>query len=314
MVNKYIQDMEIGDDVEGAFLMRAIYPKVASNGKPFLSIVMADKTGTMESKVWSYTGPIGKADEGRVAVLQGNVGEFKGERQLRIDSIRLADEHDNVNLDELVPVAPLDVDQTYQEVRDLIAGIEDTDYRMVCASMLSRHEKAFLNIPAAKSVHHSFLHGLLMHTSNMMKIADFLGKLYPDTVDHSLLLAGTFLHDFAKEIEFTFSDVGLVTDYSIKGQLLGHLVMGAQEAAKVCEKLNIPEDKSVLLQHMILSHHGEPEYGAAVRPVCAESELLSYIDKIDSRMEIFRETFDEVPVGEFSNRIFALDKKIYHHA
>ncbi len=89
--------------------------------------------------------------------------------------------------------------------------------------------------------------------------------------------------------------------------------MGAQAVACAAAKLNIPEEKSVLLQHMILSHHGEPEYGAAVRPVCAESELLSYIDMIDSRMEIYRETLNETPVGEFSQRIFALDRKVYHH-
>jgi len=99
----------------------------------------------------------------------------------------------------------------------------------------------------------------------------------------------------------------------VKGQLLGHLVMGAQEVAQVAAELGISEDKSVLLQHMILSHHGDPEFGAAIKPICVESELLSHIDMIDSRMEIYRETFDELNVGEVSNRIFALDKRIYRH-
>jgi 3'-5' exoribonuclease len=100
----------------------------------------------------------------------------------------------------------------------------------------------------------------------------------------------------------------------VKGQLLGHLVMGAHEAANVAAGLHVPEEKSVLLQHLILSHHREPEFGAAVQPLCAESELLSFIDMIDSRMEIYRETLDEVPAGEFSKRIFALDRRIYHHS
>ena len=113
--------------------------------------------------------------------------------------------------------------------------------------------------------------------------------------------------------EFTFSPLGLVTDYSTKGQLLGHLVMGAQEVAEIAKDLGISEEKSVLLQHMLLSHHGEPEFGAAVRPQCAESELLSLIDMIDSRMEIYRTALQDVPLGEFSGRIFALEKKIYHH-
>ncbi len=105
----------------------------------------------------------------------------------------------------------------------------------------------------------------------------------------------------------------LVTEYSVKGELLGHLVMGAQAVAKAAEEAGLPEDKSVLLQHMILSHHGDPQFGAAVRPVCAESELLSMIDLIDSRMEIYRETMEETQPGTFSKRVFALDKKIYCH-
>ena len=153
-----------------------------------------------------------------------------------------------------------------------------------------------------------------MHTRDMLRLADFLAGQYGAVINRDLLLAGTLLHDFAKEQEFARSELGLVTDYSVKGQLLGHLVMGAQEAADAAREAGIPEEKSVLLQHMFLSHHGEPEYGAAVRPMCAESELLSEIDIIDSRMEIYREQLAQVPEGAFSGRIFALDKKIYHHA
>ena len=145
----------------------------------------------------------------------------------------------------------------------------------------------------------------------MLRTADFLAGLYPEVIDRSLLLAGTLLHDFGKEREFAFSDLGIVTEYSTAGQLLGHLVMGAQEAADAARELGIPEEKSMLLQHLLLSHHGEPEFGAAVRPMWAE--LLSYIDLIDSRMEIYAETLPTVPAGSFSARIFALEKKIYHH-
>ena len=109
------------------------------------------------------------------------------------------------------------------------------------------------------------------------------------------------------------SPLVLVTEYSTKGQLLGHLVMGAQAVAAAAAELGVPEDKSILLQHMLLSHHGDPEFGAAVRPMCAESELLSMIDLIDSRMEIYKETMEETEIGSFSKRVFALDKKIFRH-
>ena len=103
----------------------------------------------------------------------------------------------------------------------------------------------------------------------------------------------------------------MVKDYSVEGQLLGHPVMGAQEIAAVTNELGTPREKAVLLQHMVLSHHGEPEYGAAVRPMCAEAELLHLIDMMDSRMEIYAETLQDLPAGTFSDRIYALEKKIY---
>ena len=309
--NKLIADMIVGDDVEGFYILKAAYPKTTAAGKPFLSATLSDRTGTIEIKVWDYAGPISSANEGEVVKIRGTVGEFRGTPQITVEKIRLAEGNDTYDVSALVPVAPIDVDVTMAEVERLIRSISDPDYQKICSVMLTRHKEALMTIPAAKSVHHGFLSGLLMHTANMMKTADFLAGLYADVIDRGLLLAGTFLHDFAKEREFTFSKLGLVTEYSIKGQLLGHLVMGAQEVAAVAAELGIPEDKSILLQHMILSHHGEPEFGAAVRPICAESELLSQIDMVDSRMEIYRETLAGLQVGEVSNRIFALDKRVF---
>ncbi len=311
--NKLIMDMTLGDDVEGFYILKAAYPKTTASGKPFLSATLSDKTGAIEIKVWDYTSPIASADEGKVVKIRGNVGEYRGTPQITVDRIRLADENDQYDVSALVPVAPIDVDATMDELKALIASIKDEDYRKVCQIFLEQHYDAWKNTPAAKSVHHGFLSGLLMHTTTMLKIADFLAGLYGDIIDRSLLLAGTFLHDFGKQQEFTLSQLGLVTDYSVKGQLLGHLVMGAQEVAKLAAVIGTPEVKAVLLQHMILSHHGEPEFGAAVKPICAESELLSQIDMIDSRMEIYRETLQDMQVGEVSNRIFALDKRVYKH-
>ena len=309
-----IAQIQRGMDVEGFYLLKAAFAKVTASGKPFLSAVLADTSGTIEAKVWDYSGPIGESDVGKVLKVRGSVSDYRGMPQLTVDKLRLAEDNDRVDVSKLVSVAPIDREAGYDEVKALVSTIEDADYRAVCEEMLRRHEAAFRTIPAAKSVHHGFLSGLLMHTLNMLRLADFLSAQYADTVNRSLLLTGTLLHDFAKEQEFTFSELGLVTDYSTKGQLLGHLVMGAQEIAEIAKELDVPEEKSVLLRHLVLSHHGEPEFGAAVRPVCAESELLSYIDMIDSRMEIYREVLGATPLGGFSDRVFALDgKKLYHH-
>ena len=312
--NKPILDMQSGDSIEGFYILKSAFVKTSANGKPFLSAVLSDKDGSIEAKAWDYSGPISTAEEGKVVKIRGTVSEYRGALQMVIDRIRLSEPADPVNLGALVPVAPVDAAQFYAEAEAVVDSLDDADYKAVCKVMLERHKDAFMTIPAAKSVHHGFLNGLLMHTVYMLRIADFLAALYADTVDRSLLLAGTLLHDFSKEQEFTRSELGLVTDYSVKGQLLGHLVLGAQEIAAVAREVGMPEEKSMLLQHMVLSHHGEPEFGAAVRPMCAESELLSYIDLIDSRMEIYKESLAEVPVGAFSGRIFALEKKIYHHS
>ena len=312
--NKNVKDMVPGDKVEGFYILKEAYQKISSNGKPFLSAVIADKTGTMDVKVWDYAGPVGtQEDVGKIIKIRGDVSEFKGNPQLSLSNIRMARPEDNCDTVRLVAAAPIDKDETVRQVRALVDSMEDPDYRQVARTMLERHLETFASIPAAKSVHHSFLSGLLMHTANMMAMADFLSGQYASVFDRRLLLTGTLLHDFAKEIEFRFSDLGIVTDYSVKGQLLGHLVMGAQEVAQVCAELGTPEEKSLLLQHMILSHHGEPEYGAAVKPMFAEAELLSYIDMVDSRMEIYAELLPSVAEGSFSGRVFALDKRIYHH-
>lgn len=315
LYNLLIEKLSVGDELEGFYLLKDAVLKTSSAGKPFLAGSIADVSGSIEIKVWDYSGPIGasQSDIGRIIKIRGTVSEFKGNLQLVLSNLRMANDSDEYDISRLVPTAPIDRDATAAEVVRLINSIDDSDYRKLAVAMFERHREKFLSIPAAKSVHHGFVSGLLMHTANMMKAADFLSGLYPEVIDRSLLLVGTLLHDFAKEREFSFSEVGLVTEYSMKGQLLGHLVMGATEVAQLANELGIPESKSVLLQHMILSHHGEPEYGAAVRPMCAEAELLSYIDNMDSRMEIYLEALRGTQPGSFTQRIPALEKRIYKH-
>ena len=313
--NKAVADMLPGMDVEGFYLISAASVKRTTAGKPFLACVISDASGNIEAKAWDFNGVIRDSDNGKVVKIQGSVTEFRGASQLTVNKFRFADDRDAGHYDiaDLVPTAPISVDSALDDVREIIDGIEDADYRTVAETMLERHLDAFKKIPAAKSVHHSFLSGLLMHTYNMMRLADYLAYQYSEVIDRSLLITGTLLHDFAKEREFTFSNLGLVTEYSVSGDLIGHLVMGAQEVAELSRELSIPAEKSMLLQHLILSHHGEPERGAAVVPKCAEAELLSFIDQIDSRMEIYAEAFEGMDVGTFSPRIFALDKRIYRH-
>lgn len=311
--NKWVADLAVGDEIEGFYILKTAQIKTSNSGKPFLAAAVADRSGSIDAKCWDYAGPLGAQEEGSVIKLRGTVSEYRGTLQLILSRLRPVQEDDRYDLSELVPVAPIDADAGWRELLDMAEGIGDEDYRAVCRRVLERYGERFRSIPGGKSMHHSFVGGLLMHTLYMARIADQLAGVYPEVVDRDLLVAGTILHDVAKCDEFVTSPLGLVTEYSVKGELLGHLVMGAQAVAAAAAELGVPEEKSVLLQHMLLSHHGEPEFGAAVRPVCAESELLSMIDLIDSRMEIYKETMEEMEVGAFSKRVFALDKKIYRH-
>ena len=309
-----LNQLRVNDEVQGFYLLKSAYAKTNKNGKPFLSAVLEDAGGSMGAKLWEYdNSTVGEQDAGRIVYVTGTVTEFMGALQLRINALRLRRPEEAVDLTALTPSAPIDADAVLGRVWQLVESIEDDDYRAIATMMLQRREQDFRSIPAAKSVHHGFVGGLLMHTANMLEQADFLSRLYGSTINRSLLLAGTLLHDFGKMKEFSFSELGLVTEYSTEGQLLGHLVIGAEWVAAAARKLGIPEEKSLLLRHLILSHHGEPEFGAAVVPVCMESELLHLIDKIDSRVEIYRKAFEEVPVGAFSSRIFALEHRVYHH-
>ncbi len=311
--NKWIADMEAGDELEGFYVLKTAQSKTSNSGKPFLAGAVADRSGVIDIKIWDYAGPLGGQDEGSVVKLRGSVSEYRGTLQLIVTRIRRAQENDSYDLSELVPAAPIGAAAGWEELLELAESIRDSDYRAVCRKLLEQNGERFQMLPGGKSMHHSFLNGLLMHTLYMARTAEYLAGLYGDIVDRDLLLAGTILHDVAKCREFVTSPLGLVTEYSVPGELLGHLVMGAQAVAEAARELGVAEEKSLLLQHMLLSHHGEPEFGAAVRPMCAEAELLSLIDLVDSRMEIYREALEETETGRFSKRVFALDKKIFRH-
>ena len=136
--NKMIADMAVSDEVEGFYILKAAYPKTTASGKPFLSATLSDRSGAIEIKVWDYTGPITAADEGKVVKIRGNVSEFRGTPQITVDRIRLADDNGQYDVSALVPVAPIDVDATMDELKSLIASIEDEDYRKVCQIFLEQ--------------------------------------------------------------------------------------------------------------------------------------------------------------------------------
>ena len=313
MTEVTLSQIRPGEVVDGYFVLKEAVRKQTKAGKPYLYAVLTDVTGRMDSNLWEYDEATNASpkDAGSVVRVHGVGTDYNGAIQMKLFSIRPAGPQEVPDLSRLVPCAPIDREAGMDELRALIATMQDDDYRAVCEEMLRRHAKTFPVIPAAKNVHHGFVGGLLMHTLKMLRTADSLAKEYADVVNRDLLLAGTMLHDFAKDREYAVSGLGVVTEYTAEGNLLGHLVMGAQEVADAALACGIPEEKSLLLQHMILSHHGTPEFGAAVVPKIPEAEMLSYIDLIDSRMEILREALENVAPGAFSARIPSLDGRMF---
>ena len=309
--NKAVSDLHIGDQVEGYYALGNIQLKKSAAGKPYLSCTVSDATGSVDAKLWNFTGQAGAEDSGKAALIRGEVTEYNGNLQFIIQRMRFAGDQDDYDPAALVPAAPIDPTAAMDEVRQLIRSLEDEDYRRLCLALTDRYEAALTRLPAAKSMHHAFLYGLLMHTLNMLRLADYLSGLYAEVIHRDLLLAGALLHDLGKLWEFRLSPLGLVTEYSVPGDLCGHVYMGAREVENVGRELGLPEEKLTLLAHLILSHHGDPEYGAAVQPMCAEAELLSLIDRMDSRMEIYAEALPQAQPGRFTLRVPALDKRIY---
>lgn len=310
-MNKKVRDMVVDDVVEGFFLLKSPTPKITQNGKNFLSFKLADASGEIEGIFWDYEGNLHENNAGRPVKVRGSVSDYNGKRQITVTQIRTAKEGDPVDMNALVPSAPIDPKQTYSQLINLIDTIQDPEYKQICVEMLAKNQEFFSCIPAAKSVHHAFRYGLLMHTYFMMCHADYMSRFYP-FVNRDLLMTGAFCHDLAKSKEYDLSPVGLVTEYSAQGYLLGHLYMGACEIAEVSQKIGISEEKSMLLQHMLLSHHGKPEYGAAVVPKTAEAILLAMIDDLDAKMELIRESLEGQELG-MTESVCSLGHKLYRH-
>lgn len=306
-----VRDMELDAAVEGFYLLKNPQAKITQNGKTFLSARLGDATGEIEAIFWDYQGDLHINCSGKPIKVRGTVSEYNGKKQLNIIQIRAPREGDPIDSGRLVPVAPIDPQQTLSQMVDLLGTIQDEQYRGICTNFLSKYKDLFCCVPAAKTIHHAFRYGLLMHTFFMMCHADHMARFYP-FVNRDLLLAGTFCHDFAKLKEYEFSSLGLMNDFTVQGQLLGHLYMGAKEIAEEAKRINMDEEKSLLLQHMVLSHHGKPEFGAAVVPKTAEACLLSMIDDLDAKMENVREMLDgqETGMTEVSR---ALGVKLYNH-
>ncbi|MBQ1507909.1 MAG: HD domain-containing protein, partial [Erysipelotrichaceae bacterium] len=213
------------------------------------------------------------------------------------------------DMEEFVFKSPIAKDALRNSIQDGINRINNESIARLVTHMLNRYAEEFYEYPAASKIHHNFIGGLATHTAGMLQVAYALCEIYP-AIDRDYLIAGVILHDLGKIEEFTSP---VVTEYTTEGKLLGHISIMDARLLEAGKELKMEDSEELLvLRHMILSHHGMNEFGSPVRPETLEAELLYFIDSIDSKVNIIEKALENVKEGEFSQRIFAMDNRMFY--
>ena len=304
----------MANTTDGFWLVKTADKKVNVKGAAYLDMVLCNQQGEINGKLWDYSELIhGEYGPGDMVKIRGSITQFAGSDQLRVDKIRPVNESDGVSVADFVPTAEYSGEMMLGQVMNIIASVKDEEIKKLTYSLVKDREKELLFWPAAFKLHHAIRGGLLYHTLSIIRLAEGVCRLYP-AVDRDLLMCGIIVHDLCKIDEFEISSAGLASGYSVKGELIGHLVMGAMKIEMKAKELGISEDTAMLLQHMVISHHGEPDFGAAVRPMFLEAEILSQLDTLDATVFEIASATAEVKTGEFTGRQWALDnRKLYNH-
>lgn len=319
MMNKErisISQLKEGQNIHKPFIIDNIRPSMTKYGSPCFRADLKDASGMIQAVCWDVDGSITSAQNGEIVEVIGKVGNYNGQAQIVVESLSFVDPADinEDSLPELILPAPIDVEEYKKDLSSFLNSFQDVDVHNICAFVFFCYGEAFESYPAAKSIHHAFKHGLLMHSVDMAKMADSLADLKPGSFNRDLLIAGALLHDIGKVVEFEISSVtGLVTGYSDTGNLIGHSVIGAQMIEEAAGVVGARSEVVELLKHMVLAHHGEPNCGSARVPMTIEAELLHKLDSLDSRRRIYEESIAQTPKGEYSGKIYALGHAIYHH-
>lgn len=300
---------------EGFAIVKQCDKKTTSKGNDYLDFKLADKSGEINAKLWDYS-PLmhGEFPLDSLVKVRGEISKFAGSDQLKISKIRLTTDADEVNIEDFVQTADYSGEYMYKKVIEKVNAFSDEDLKKLVLHMYEERKDIILAWPAAYKLHHALRSGLLMHTLSIVKLCEGVCEVYP-FVNKDLLLTGAILHDIAKTTEYDVGATGIASGYTVEGNLIGHLVKGAMLVDEAAVKLGIPREKAMLVEHMLISHHGEPEFGAAVRPMFLEAELLSELDLMDARVYQISHAIENVEPKEFSSRLWALnDRRIYNYS
>ncbi|RHW43123.1 3'-5' exoribonuclease YhaM [Neobacillus notoginsengisoli] len=306
---KKILEHETGEQVEQYLLIKSSTKGIASNGKPFLTLILQDKSGDIEAKLWDA----GEEEERNycaqaIVKVLGEIQNYRGKNQLKIRQIRPAAAHEGVKLEDFLETAPVSREEMASKLTQYIFEMKNPNIQRITRHLIKKHQQAFMEYPAATKNHHEFVSGLAYHVVSMLDLAKAIANLYP-SLDKDLLYAGIILHDMGKVIELSGP---ISTIYTVEGNLLGHITIMVNEIGKAADELGIAGEEVLILQHMVLSHHGKAEWGSPKPPLIKEAEILHYIDNLDAKMNMLDGALERVKPGEFSERVFALDNRSFY--
>ena len=304
---KMISELNDHEHVNGQFLVGSVSKGVNTTGGSYFSVELRDASGQITAKKWDAT----LLDEqifvtGNVIIVDGETNKYREQLQLKILSAELVSLED-IDVERFVKAPPISKEQLIKRFKDHVASIKNEDCQKLLAYFINKFGDNLFSYPAAVSIHHEYSSGLLMHSLTMADISAYLCKIYDANYD--LLITGCLLHDLGKIIEL---EGPIVYKYSLEGKLLGHISIMTAEIRKAAEELKITSEVPLLLEHMVLSHHGQPDFGSPVLPCTKEALLLSLIDNLDSKMVVVNKAIADVEPGSFSNKVFPLDNRSFY--
>ena len=240
--------------------------------------------------------------------IKGVITEWAGQLQFRVQRIRKANENDGLQIGDFVKAAPEEPQEMYDYIFTVAQNLTDGDLRELCIRLLTENKERLLYYPAASKNHHAQLGGLLYHTKRMLMTGERVCEVYTN-LNRDLVLTGVILHDMEKLNEIDADTDGIASGYSFEGQMLGHLIQGVKTVDRISLEMGMDREKAIMLEHMILSHHYEPEYGSPKRPLFPEAEVLHYLDILDARMFDMQTALEATEPGKFSDRVWTLDNR-----
>ncbi|UOY92050.1 3'-5' exoribonuclease YhaM [Ectobacillus sp. JY-23] len=308
-MKKKILQYEVGESVEVLLLIKSAARGIASNGKPFLTLMLQDQSGEIETKLWD----VSKEDEQqyvpeRIVKVAGDIQNYKGRIQLKLKQIRILQPHEAPDVSEFLERAPLTKEAMMEKVTQFVFEMRNPNLQRITRHLVKKYQTQFLEYPAATKNHHEFVSGLAYHVVSMLELAKSIADLYP-TLDRDLLYAGVILHDLGKVIELSGP---ISTTYTVEGNLLGHISIMVGEISKAADELQIIGEEVLILQHIVLSHHGKGEWGSPKPPMVREAEILHYIDNLDAKMNMMDRALSRVKPGEYTERVFALENRSFY--